>query len=212
MPGVDGLEWMRMYQWIPCSGRNCVDLQTGPGLPSDTRMTRSATDPWKRLLRLRAGRAVLAALALAACVSVLWAGVPQKEKHERRHEIDHLEDVWRDAMLKDDIAAMSGLLAEDYMAITPSGTLQTKDEALANLHRVHFTSLEVSDRKVRFYGTTALVTSTADVQATTPDGDISGSYRYTRVYVEGPPGVWKIVSFEANKILTPADHASADRK
>ncbi len=206
MPGLDALEWIRMHQRNPCSGRIGVDRQSGPGLPSDTRMTRSPTDPWKCFYRLRAGRAIVAALTLCVCAGTLAAGVPKTQKHERRHEIDHLEDVWRDAMLKDDITAMSGLLAEDYMAITPSGTLQTKDEALANLHRAHFTSLEISDRKVRFYGTTALVTSTADVQATTPDGDISGSYRYTRVYVEGPPGVWKIVSFEANKILTPAEH------
>jgi ketosteroid isomerase-like protein len=155
---------------------------------------------------------VVAALLLALCAAPVAAGVPHPQKHERRHEIDHLEDAWRDAMLKDDTTAMSGLLAEDYMAITPSGTLQTKDEALANLHRAHFTSLEISDRKVRFYGTTALVTSTADVQGTTADGDISGSYRYTRVYVEGPPGVWKIVSFEANKILTPADRAASEHK
>jgi ketosteroid isomerase-like protein len=65
---------------------------------------------------------------------------------------------------------------------------------------------------VRFYGGTALVTSIADVQATSPDGDLSGSYRYTRVYVEGPPGVWKIVHFEANKILAPADRAEAEHK
>jgi ketosteroid isomerase-like protein len=65
---------------------------------------------------------------------------------------------------------------------------------------------------VRFYGTTALVTSTADVQGTTPDGDISGSYRYTRVYVESQPGIWKIVSFEANRILTPAERTTAERK
>ncbi|HTW62705.1 MAG TPA: nuclear transport factor 2 family protein [Terracidiphilus sp.] len=175
-------------------------------------MTRSNRDPWKRRQRLGAGRAAVAALALAVGASGLMAGVPKAQKHERRHEIDHLEEVWRDAMLKDDTAAMSGLLAEDYMAITPTGTLQTKEEALANLHRVHFTSMEVSDRKVRFYGTTALVTSTADIEGTSPDGDISGSYRYTRVYVEGPPGVWKIVSFEANKILMPGDHAAADRK
>ncbi len=175
-------------------------------------MRRSIADPWKRSHLPRAGRAVLAALALAVWASGLWAGVPKTQKHERRHEIDHLEEVWRDAMLKDDTAAMSGLLADDYRAITPSGTLQTKEEALASLHRAHFTSLELSDRKVRFYGITALVTSTADVQGTTQDGDITGSYRYTRVYVEGPPGVWKIVSFEANKILTPAEHAAAEHK
>jgi ketosteroid isomerase-like protein len=180
-------------------------------------MTRSSIDPWKRdqwkrLQRRSAVRALLAALLLAVCAGPLTASVPKTQKHERRHEIDHLEEAWRDAMLKDDSAAMSSLLADDYIAITPDGTLQTKDEALANLHRVHFTSLEISDRKVRFYGTTALVTSTADVQATTPEGDVSGSFRYTRVYVEGPPGVWKIVSFEANRILVPPDHTTADRK
>jgi ketosteroid isomerase-like protein len=194
-----------------------IDRRDGPELPSVPRMTRSAVDLrkrglWKRLQRRPAVRALLAALLLTVCAGTLAAGAPKTQKHERRHEIDHLEELWRNAVLKDDSGAMSALLADDYMAITPSGTLQTKDEALANLHRVHFTSLEISDRKVRFYGTTALVTSTADVQATAPDGDISGSFRYTRVYVEGPPGVWKIVSFEANKILAPPDHTTADRK
>jgi ketosteroid isomerase-like protein len=165
---------------------------------------------WKRLHQNGAACTLLAALALGLCAVPARAGVAQK--HERRHEIDHLEEQWRAAALKDDTAAMSALLADDYMAITPAGTLQTKEEALANLHRMHLTALEISDRKVRFYGSTALVTSIADVEGTTPDGDVSGSYRYTRVYVEGPPGVWKIVSFEANKILSPGERTTADRK
>jgi ketosteroid isomerase-like protein len=164
------------------------------------------------LHRREARRAILAALLLAVCASPLWARVPHEQKHERRHEIDHLEEMWRDAVLKDDATAMGSLLADDYMAITPTGTLQTRDEALANLQRVHVTSLEFSERKVRFYGTTALVTSTADLTGTAPDGDISGSYRYTRVYVESQPGVWKIVSFEANKIVVPAEHAATEPK
>jgi len=59
---------------------------------------------------------------------------------------------------------------------------------------------------VRFYGTTALVTSRAEVSGSTADGDISGSYRYTRVYVRDEQGVWKIVSFEASRIRDPDDH------
>jgi len=134
--------------------------------------------------------------------------MPLAQRHERRHEIDHLEEIWRDAVLKNDTAAMSSLLSDDYIAITPNGTLQTKDEALANLRtgRVHFTNLEVIDRKVRFYGSTAIVTSTADVQATTNEGNLSGSYRYTRVYARDAKGAWKIVSFEANRILGPPEH------
>ena len=52
----------------------------------------------------------------------------------------------------------------------------------------HFTSIEFSDRKVRFYGQTALVTSRAEVNGPTAEGDISGSYRYTRVYVRDEHG------------------------
>jgi ketosteroid isomerase-like protein len=93
------------------------------------------------------------------------------------------------------------------MAITASGTLQTKDQALANLRsgRTHFTVLDISDRKVRFYGPTALVTSLAVVTGTNAQGNFAGSYRYTRVYVRNLQGEWKIVSFEASKIRDPAE-------
>jgi ketosteroid isomerase-like protein len=146
--------------------------------------------------------ALVAVFALAMGATALYAGMPRAVKHESRHEIDQLEDAWRNAVLKANTAAMDALLADDYMAITAAGTLQTKDQALANLRggRVHFTALELSDRKVRFYGTTALVTSIAEVTATTAEGDISGSYRYTRVYVRDEQGKWKIVSFEASRI------------
>jgi ketosteroid isomerase-like protein len=71
---------------------------------------------------------------------------------------------------------------------------------------VHFTTLDISDRKVRFYGTTALVTSVASIAGTTPDGAISGNYRYTRVYVRNAQGAWKVVAFEASRIREPGDH------
>ena len=104
---------------------------------------------------------------------------------------------------------MENLLADDYIAITSSGTLQTKDQTLDNLRagRVHFTTLDITDRKVRFYGATALVTSVADVQGTTADGEVSGSYRYTRVYVRDPQGAWKVVSFEVSRIREPGERS-----
>jgi ketosteroid isomerase-like protein len=132
-------------------------------------------------------------------------GMHRAERHESRLEIDQLEENWRDAALKGNTAAMAALLADDYMAITAAGTLQTKEEALASLRsgRMHFTTLALSDRKVRFYGTTAVVTSIAQVSGVTPEGDLSGSYRYTRVYVRDPQGKWRIVSFEASRIRDP---------
>jgi len=127
------------------------------------------------------------------------------QKHENRHDIDQLEDEWRDAVLGANTKVMDSLLAPDYMGITASGTLQSRDETLQGLTsgRLHFTLLEVTDRKVRFYGSTAVVTSLANIQASTPDGKLSGNYRYTRVYVRDAQGDWKIVSFEASRVREP---------
>ena len=131
--------------------------------------------------------------------------MPRAAKHETRHEIEHLEDAWRTAILHGNTSAMDTLLADDYMAISPTGVLQSKEQALANLREgtMHFKSIDLTDRKIRLYGTTALVTSRAEVNGTGPDGNISGAYRYTRVYVRDPRGSWHIVSFEASKIRDP---------
>ena len=153
--------------------------------------------------------AVLFLLGVTSTTAALQAGPPKPQKHESRREIDQLEDQWRDAILKSNTMVMDHLLADDYLAITSSGTLQTKEQTLANLRdgRTKFASLEISDRKVRFYGTTALVTSVAEVQGTTAAGAVAGNFRYTRVYVRDAQGVWKIVSFEASKMREPGERS-----
>jgi len=166
-------------------------------------MCRASTNPFVRMNRRTTLAAMLLPMVLFAMgAPLLSAGMPGAQKHERRHEIDRLEEAWRAAVLSGNTASMDALLADDYMAITASGTLQTKDQTLANLRsgRTHIKSLDISDRKVRFYGTTAVVTSLSELQGTTAEGDFSGSFRYTRVYVRDAQGVWKIVSFEASRI------------
>lgn len=157
------------------------------------------------------GWRVLIGVTIAVLAADPARAMPRAEKHEVRHQIEKLENAWNAAVLHGNIAAMDGLLADDYMAITPSGILQSKEQAMSSLRSgaLHFNSLEVSDRKIRLYGTTALVTSRADVKATSPEGDMSGSYRYTRVYVKDPRGVWRIVSFEASKIRDPNERHSS---
>jgi ketosteroid isomerase-like protein len=185
-----------------------IDLKGKTGLPSVLRMPGNLIRTLHAASRFRAGRLIVPALLLSLCATPLFAGLPRAQKHEFRHEIDQLEDTWRTAILKGDTNTIGKLLADDYMAISPSGTLQTKEESLASIRSggVHFTSLDISDRKVRFYGDTAVVTSLADVQATTADGNVTGAYRYTRVYVRDAQGAWKIVSFEASRIIDPSEH------
>jgi len=158
------------------------------------------------------GWSVLIGLTVAVLAAAAPLGaMPRAEKHEVRHQVERLEEAWKNAVLHGNLTAMDGLLADDYMAITPSGILQSKEQALAGLRSgtTRFTSLELSDRKIRLYGTTALVTSRAEVKGTGPDGDMSGSYRYTRVYVRDGRGAWRIVSFEASKIREPSERHSS---
>lgn len=185
--------------------RLCIDRRDASGLPSVTPMPTTGFSSGTGRMRLRA---VVCAALLASGLAAPAYAMPRGERHEVRHEIDHLEDHWREALLSNNVAAMDALLASDYMAITSNGTLQSKDETLANLRSgaFHIKSLEITDRKVRFYGSTALVTSRAEINGASPEGDLNGSFRYTRVYVRDPSGVWRIVSFEASRIREESAH------
>jgi ketosteroid isomerase-like protein len=148
---------------------------------------------------------IAAALVMPLCANSLPPRMPKAQKHESRREINQLEEEWRNALLNSNVPVLNSLLADNYMAVTSFGTLQTKDQTLAGLRsgRIHFTTLNLSDRRVRFYGRTALVTSRAEVLAVIPEGGIDGSFRYTNVYVRNAKGAWKIVSFEASRIREP---------
>jgi ketosteroid isomerase-like protein len=150
---------------------------------------------------------VFTALAPAPCAALQHNGMPRTQRHESHHEIFQLEEAWRTAVLKADIPALDAMLAEDYTAITSDGALQSKEQTLESLRSgaTRFTSITVSDRKVRFYGTTALVTCKAVMSGVHAGADISGSYRYTRVYVRNAHGEWKIVSFEVSRIRLPGE-------
>lgn len=145
---------------------------------------------------------VFFALAFSSCFAFQHSGMPRAQRHESHNEIFQLEEVWRIAVLKADIPALDALLADDYISITASGTLQSKEQTLDSLRNgaTHFASIVISDRRVRFYGATALVTSKAVVSGTHAGANLSGSYRYTRVYVKNAHGEWKIVSFETSRI------------
>jgi len=152
-----------------------------------------------RTRRLTAGLVLLLAMA-AVAPSIRAMGLG--ERHETRHLIDQLEEQWRAAILSRNVSAAEALLSDDFMAITANGMLQSKEETIANLRSgaVRFNSIDISDRKVRFYGSTAIVTSRAEVSGTGSSGDFSGNYRYTHVYVRDAKGTWRIVSFEASRI------------
>ncbi|MGA7885652.1 MAG: nuclear transport factor 2 family protein [Acidobacteriaceae bacterium] len=138
-------------------------------------------------------------LLLAACPGG-WA-LPRHESKAIHKQIESLEEEWRQAILTNNVAEMNNLLSDDYIGITSNGTVENKAQAMAQRRAgtVSITSLELSDIHIRLYGDTAVVTSVADLVGKNGDSDISGKYRYTRVYAMRR-GAWKIVSFETSRV------------
>ena len=149
----------------------------------------------------------IAAGLLGASLSIHGSPLPRNLRHGYRHEIEQMEEQWRSAMVGRNSAVLEGLLSDDYTGITASGAIQTRDQLLSSLSTgaLQISNLAISERKVRIYGATAVVTSVAEVTGARADSEISGRYRYTRVYVRGPQGDWKIVSFEASRIQEPGE-------
>jgi ketosteroid isomerase-like protein len=151
---------------------------------------------------------LLLLLAAVAALSLpLFALVNHGKKHEYRQEIEAMEDQWRDAMLSNNIAALDKLTSDDYTAINANGTIETKQQFLDHRKSARFqiSTMELSDRRIRFYGSTAVVTSLAKVTGKNSSGNASGNFRYTRVYNLNSSGKWWIVSFEASRVRDPND-------
>ena len=154
--------------------------------------------PWRSS---SGGYALLFALIVLTASPPASALFPRHEAHSIHKQIESLEMEWRQALLDNNVAVMDHLLADDYVGISANGTIETKSQALAQRKAgtVRITQLDLNDLKVRLYGDTAVVTSKAQLAGTNGESDISGKYRYTRVYSRRL-GQWKIVSFEASRI------------
>ena len=116
-------------------------------------------------------------------------------------QVNQLEQQWQTALLANDTPTLSAMLGDSYVGIGPDGTIASKAEEIqarvSGEDRVQM--LHVLDRKIRVYGSTAVVTSRVRVQGIYAGEPLLGEYRYTRVWSLGR-GQWHVVSFEANRI------------
>ncbi len=156
-----------------------------------------------RLFRSGFGWAALLLLALVVPAPRAVADAPHpKRKDEYKHQVEKLEEVWRTAQLNGDVDAMDKLLSDDYVGITMTGQVVTKMQQLDRMRNRNMvlSKIELSDVKVKMIGTTAIVTSLADVDGTNDGEPIHGTFRSTRVYSRLPSGMWKITNFEATRV------------
>jgi ketosteroid isomerase-like protein len=136
---------------------------------------------------------------------------PHPQPRQVVHIIEKLERMWQQAELTANTATMATMLSEDYLGIYGDGTLATKAETIDSFKKgtTKFSHIHTWDRKIRVFGSTAVVVSKAQVTGEHDGESLTGFYRYTRVY-HRHNGVWQIVSFEASASHPPKqDHDAA---
>jgi ketosteroid isomerase-like protein len=131
---------------------------------------------------------------------------PHPQPRQIVHIIEKLESMWQQAELTANTSTMATMLAEDYLGIYGDGTLATKAETIESFKKgtTRFSHIHTWDRKIRVFGSTAVVVSKAQVTGEHDGESLNGLYRYTRVY-HRHNGVWQIVSFEASASHAPQD-------
>src|SRR5215203_904915 len=138
-------------------------------------------------------------LCLCSVIGVLL-GQPNVDARSEQ-DVREMERQWRQAWLAADAAALDRIHAEDYTAIPNIGTVSTKPEVMADVRRgaFRYTRMEHSEMTVRIYGTTGVVLGRTINEGHRGDRDVSGDFRYTRIYVKRN-GRWQAILAQYTRI------------
>jgi len=150
-------------------------------------------------------RHILMAVVLVALASFAISqnnhACPVPDDTGTNAEILELEKERNQAIISGDATALERMTSEDYTFITLRGELRTKAEIVQGFKTgvFHYESRQISDLKVRVYGTSAVVTGRSIQKGSENGKDYSGDYRFTRVYVK-QDGRWQTVALQTTLI------------
>jgi ketosteroid isomerase-like protein len=119
----------------------------------------------------------------------------EDKKADAVSELKALDAKLTAAFKARDVKTLDKYTAEGFTEIDPRGGIHTKKQYLKHLSKkgaVKFTELKETDVKVRAFGDTAVVTGLLHLKGMVRDKDISGDYRWTRIYNK-KGGEWQCV-------------------
>lgn len=111
-----------------------------------------------------------------------------------------MEREWTDAQLKKDTKPLDRILADDWVAQGPTGTV-TKSQALAELKsgESKIDSVTLGPMTVRVFGDTVVVTGSDDEKSSYKGKDTSGHWTWTDVFVKRN-GRWQAVASQGTLV------------
>lgn len=142
---------------------------------------------------------------LFAAILVLSQTPARGEEKQGKDDLKALDAKLTQAFKNHDVKTLEAHCADHMMVIDPLGRVHGKKQYFEHLEKgtAKISELSESDVHTRVYGNTGIVTGLLTLKAMAGDKDISGDYRWTRVYVK-ENGEWKVVS-EQHTYVMPKD-------
>ena len=117
-------------------------------------------------------------------------------------QIEQMEHDRIRTNVRKNMGALDAVTADDYVQIDWVGRVLDKAATLERIKSSDMQSHSLENLNVRVFGDTAIVVGTAIRKGVTGDKDISGTFRYTRVYVKRNER-WQVVHFQQTRV-TPS--------
>lgn len=154
---------------------------------------------------------ILLALLMIAVPAITFSQVTKDEtkktppgKTEVEQNLIKLDRDLLDAMIRKDMSVADRVEVADHVFINPGGGVEVKGQQVGPGPVIN--TVDTSEAVVRVYGDTAVLTGKAMVKGGFTNGpDISGPYRYMRVFVK-QQGEWRLVATTVTPIkpMNPA--------
>ena len=153
---------------------------------------------------------LIATLTLAATTFALahMSGKNANHSNQKGENVEkavmQMEENLRAAVAKADAKEYAGIVGDNYVFTNHDAVVRTKAEMVSGYSggTIKYDSLTFDDIKVYAYGDTAVVTGRSTSKGQDIGKDISGTFRYTRVYVK-QQGKWQLVATQSTRIPAP---------
>jgi ketosteroid isomerase-like protein len=140
-------------------------------------------------------------LLSVAFLTLMMPSMGRADDADAEKQVAKVAKQHREAEVKGDTQALNALLADDWVAINPEGSVQSKAECVKD-HKagvVDFEAIDPQEVKVRVYGDAAVVSGRYHVKLTLSGHKIDDRVRGTEVYVR-QGGKWRCVSTQVTSI------------
>ena len=152
----------------------------------------------------------VAALTMAASSLALGQMTGKKANYSNQkadsveQAVMQMEEDLRVAISKGDAKAYGRIVGDDYVFTNQDAVMRTKAQMVSAYESgsIKYESVKFDEIKVHAYGDTAVVTGRQTLKGQDGGKDISGQFRYTRVYVKRQVR-WQLVATQVTRIAEP---------